>query len=357
MKRIKLATVALISFIVLAGCNNTEELVDYAEMSFSGMDGYGEAMYDLDYDSLYSKLTEEENFEAEEELMHSGDAIELSVDQGNDLSNDDVVNLSIDVKSDDMKYFVGGEKEFTVEGLEEPTEVTTEEVEKGIVVNFLGASGQGKAQIDNTLSSPLNSVEFSIENDGTLKNGDKPEIILADDSDQHLHNEGYILEDNFNPTVEVKGLDVVAEKAEDIKNLKDIKRMIDEEVNRQYNNSDDSFSFVTYETEKQDLMYRQFKELDSDDESDNYYNNDKNSNGSLIGIYSVKEFSDEEKNDLEKEYTAIVGFTNIIINEDNETNVSKMEDFKEVKDDTYSLESIIQLYEGNGYTKLKNEDD
>lgn len=357
MKKIKLVTILAISLFLLGACNNAEELTDHVYISFSGMNGHGEADYGIDFDSLYSKLAEEDNVEAEEEIMHSdGDAIKVKIDKEEGLSNDDVINLTIDVDNDDIKSFVGGEKEYTVEGLEDPIEVTTKEVEKGIVVNFLGASGQGTSQIDSTLSSPLNNIDFSIENDGKLENGDKAKITLDKEAENLLQQEGYVLEEGFNPTVEVKGLDIVAGKAEDIKNLDDIKRMVDEEAKRKYKNSDQAFNYRFYEIKKQNLMYRQFEDLDSDEDSSGYYENDNShKNGTLIGIYSVSEYSDKEKKELDSEYTAIIGFNNIILDEDNKTNVAKMEEFDDMYDDTYSLESIIQLYEGKGYTKLKDK--
>lgn len=360
MKKFKLVMFAAISIFVLGACGSSEDLTDYAFASFTGLDSQGEANYGVDLDSLTSELFsgKETDENSQEEMSKIASSFDITLDKEDELSNGDKVVATITVDKDKSKAVVGGEKEFTVEGLEEPIKVTTEEIEKGLVVNFLGVSGQGVAQIDSTLSSPLSNIEFSIENDGELENGDKAKFILSEDAESHLQQEGYILEEGFNPTIEVKDLGVVAEKAEDIKNLKDIKRMIDEEIDRKYENSDLAFSFRTYETKKNDLMYRQFEDIDSDDDSDNYYgDNDKNNNGNLIGIYSIKQFNDKEKTDLDSEYTAIVGFTNIILDEDNKTNVSKIEVFSEEKDDTYSLESIIQLYEGNGYTKVKSKED
>lgn len=356
MKKFKLAMFAALSLFVLGACSSAEDLTEYTYLSFSGLDSQGTAEYGIDFDELYSKLNEEGNSNAEEELMHSGDAIDVTLDKGENLSNGDKVNLTVTVNNDDVKSFVGGETEFTVEGLEEPIEVTTEEVEKGLVVNFIGVSGRGESQIDSTLSSPLNDVNFTVENDGELKNGDKAKFLLGEDAKHHLNDLGYVLEKDFNPTVEVKDLGIVAENAEDIKNLEDIKRMIDEEVAREYKNSDSAFNYRTYETKKNNLMYRQFEEKDSDGESEDYYGNgDSGNSGSLIGVYSVKEYNDKEKTDLDSEYTAIIGFNNIILDEDNKTNVSKIEEFSEIKDDTYSQESIIQLYEGNGYTQVKED--
>ena len=79
------------------------------------------------------------------------------------------------------------------------------------------------AQIDNTFDSPLNTITFTIENDGKLKNGDKAKIEKTKELEEALSSEGYVLDKKFAPE-SLKGIEKVAEEATDIANLEDIKR-------------------------------------------------------------------------------------------------------------------------------------
>ncbi|TKK52274.1 hypothetical protein EY666_20595 [Enterococcus faecalis] len=204
------------------------------------------------------------------------------------------------------------------------------------------------AQIDNTFDSPLNTITFTIENDGKLKNGDKAKIEKTKELEEALSSEGYVLDKKFAPEFEVKGLAKVAEEATDIANLEDIKRMIDEEVKRQYK---DSEYFSKYEITLNKLMYRQFAKENSYE--DNGWYSSSNTDGNLIGIYTIKEYSTGTDSKLRDTFTAIIGYSYIVLNDKNEVNVAEMEKISTTKDDTYSLESVIKLYEGYGYTEVK----
>ena len=41
------------------------------------------------------------------------------------------------------------------------------------------------------------------------------------------------------------------------------------------------------------------------------------------------------------------------LDDDDKANISKLETISEEKDDSYSVDSVIQLYEGEGYEKMK----
>src|SRR5699024_3931975 len=97
-----------------------------------------------------------------------------------------------------------------------------------------------------------------------------------------LNNAGYVLEEDFNPTFEVEGLDIVAEEASDIENLKDIERMIKEEVGDTYKDRDEEYSFGSiYDIDKKAMMYRPFDQA-SDNEEELYMEDEGEQNGSLV---------------------------------------------------------------------------
>lgn len=367
MRKLALIAFAVIGATILSACNSAEEMIEYVDVSFSGMDTQGSASYEVDEMGLIAEVLgldedaqdypDSETAEEAEEIL---DAYDISIDEEEDLSNGDTVVISATVDDEETKKITGGEKEFTVEDLDEPEKVTSEDVEENLVFNFNGVSGRGAAQIDNIFDeSPLNNISFGVENDGELENGEDAKITVDDEAESALHSEGYMLEEDFNPTVEVEDLDKVAEKATDIENLKDVERYMEEELNDEYKDTDSDFgSNTVYDIDQEKLMYRPFEKLSDEDESENDMWGDDNAegkNGSLIGIYSIKESevdSDDEK-ETREEFTVMFGFSGIILDEDDKANISELESISEKKDDTYSVDSVIQLYEGEDYEEVK----
>lgn len=337
------------------GLEDSKDITEYITMSFTGLDSQGHAEYEVNEGQLIADIFGQDGLdgETEEEIGCLKSAYTLEVDQEEDLSNGDKVTLKVNVDKDKTKLVKNGEKEFTVQDLGEATKLTKEDIEKHLVVNFNGVSGRGSAKIDNTFSSPLNYFDFEIENNGELENGEEATLLWDEDMVNRLNDSGYIVDKDFKPIFKVEGLDVVAEKATDIKNLDDIKRMVKEELNRKYsdNSPDDKYGTV-YKIKEEKIMYRQFDSGSND--TDLVFGASKASDhGNLIGIYSVEEYSGGTDPELKEEFTAIVGFSGIIIDDKNKTNVSKMELFHDKRDDSYSVKSVIQLYEGYGYTEVK----
>ncbi len=350
-----------ISLFLLSACGSNEEMMEYVDVSFSGMDTKGSASYSLDETRLIETIFELEghhdypDYETAMEAEEILSAYQIMIEPEENLSNGDEVQLTILVDGDKTKKIVGGEKTFKVEGLDEPKVLTTEDVEKKLVLNFNGVSGRGIAQIDNIFDeSPMNNIYFEIENEKKKKNGDKAEIILDEEIETTLNNGGYILADDFHPTFEVKNLAEVAEKATDIKNLEDIERFLLEELNNNYQNTDYQFGSNTlYDIEQETLMYRQFNKV-TDDEYGLY--SSVENHGNLIGIFAVEQYQvsgDGEEKNLQDKFTVIYGFSGIILDENNKANLSELIKINEQKNDNYSLESVIQLYEGDGYEEVK----
>ncbi|MGX7130176.1 hypothetical protein [Enterococcus wangshanyuanii] len=348
---------SILLIFVLSGCSPAKDLSDYVTVDFSGMDTKGTASYNVDMNKLYKDVLnydEESGFpdeDTQKEMMAIADSYKVKMSKENNLSNDDKIKVIVSVDENKTKKIKGGEKEFTVNSLEKPKKLTTEEVEKHLVVNFNGASGKGKATIDNTFEEPLNFVEFTIKDDGNLKNGDMAQIEKTKDLESNLSDQGYILSDDFKPEFEVKGLKNVAEKATDISNLEDIKRMIDEEVKRSYKDSEYSFG-SKYEITLNKLFYRQFAK-DNTNEDSGWFSSSSSDNGNLIGVYTIKEFSAGTESKLLRQFTAIIGYSDIVLDENKQANVAEIKEISTTKDDTYSLESVLKLYEGYGYSEVK----
>lgn len=357
LKRKSLAMMTVMTaLLLLVACGSAEDMTKYVDVSFSGMDSQGNASYDVDETRLIEEIFNLEGHhdfpdaETAREAQNVLDAYTIEIEPQEGLSNGDQVKITVLVDENKTNKIKGGEEEFTVEGLDEPELLTTEDVEKNLVLNFNGVSGRGVSQIDNIFDeSPLNNLTFEIENDGKLKNGDEAVVIVGDEAEAILHSHGYMLDEDFQPTFTVKNLDEVAEQATDIKNLKDIERFLKEELNNVYKDTDYSFGSNTkYEIKQEQLMYRQF-----DKESDTIHYEEGN-HGNLIGIFSVEEYRiNAEDKKLVQKFTAIYGFSDIILDEDGRANLSELKTINERKDDTYSLESVIQLSEGDGYEVVK----
>ncbi|MCQ4859184.1 hypothetical protein NE691_11660 [Enterococcus faecalis] len=360
MKKVLLG-IGFVGVLILSGCGNAKNLVDYVDVEFTGMDTQGEATYSVNteemiYDTMKIdsdtiSLTDKQK----NEIRKIDTSYKIKLDKDKNLSNGDKVKVTATVNKEKTKKLKSGEKTVEVKGLEEPKKLTNEEVSKHLVVNFNGANGQGEAQIDNTFDNELKYIGFKIANDGKLKNGDQAKLDISKQLKQELSGQGYVLDKGFNPTFEVKGLDEVAENATDIANLDDIKRMIDEGVRREYKSSDkNEYSWDRqYEIKEDKLMYRQFKTNTRENENIWGSSYGSSQNGNLIKIFTVKQYSGGPEGKLEETKTVIYGYSDIILNDKKEANVADLTEISDSKDDTYSLESVIKLYEGYGYKEVK----
>lgn len=345
--------------IILGGCSSAKDLSEYVELEFNGIDTKGTVDYYVDTEKLFKDTLDfdvngshQPDEKIVEEIDKMSEAIEVKIDKTENLSNGDKVEITAEVDGDKTKKIKSGKKTIEVKNLDEPKWLTNEEVEKKLVVNFNGVSGRGEVQIDNILASPLDQIEFTVENDGKLKNGDKVNVVLSKDEEGQLLQEGYLVDQDFAPTFEVKGLSIVAEEATDISNLEDIKRMIDEKVKRDYQDFDPDKSWGSkYEIKEEKMLYRQFENESSN--SDEAFSWDSSNNGNLIKIFSVKEFTGGPEVELNDSFTSIIGYSDIILNEEGEANLAEMKEIEDEKDDTYSLESVIKMYEAYGYTEVK----
>lgn len=140
-------------------------------------------------------------------------------------------------------------------------------------------------------------------------------------------------------------------KATDIVNLDDIKRMIDEEVNRAYKDRNPEKSYgAQFEIKEEGLFYRQFARNSSESQ---FSFNSATNNGYMIKIVSVKRYYGGTENKLNSEFTAIIGYSDLFLDEENKVNVADLVSIIDTKDSTYSVESVIQLYEGYGYKRVE----
>lgn len=361
VKNVVLGFGILVGIVIFSGCGQSKELLDYLDISFNGMSTAGYATYSIDTDRLYRDIfgkdynREIATLEQLKEMDAIDKAYSIDFDSSKQLSNGDKIKVTVNVNQDQTKKIRGGTKTFEVEGLDEPTELTGADLEKYLIVNFNGASGRGEAKIDNIFDNDLKNIIFEIQNNGNLKNGDHATIEVTDVLVNQLAEIGYIPEENLEPFFEVKELDNITSSANEIANLVDVERMIDEGIHRRYASSpDNSWSWNhQYEITEHMKMYRQFKSDNDDELKYSWWGSSGSGNGNLVKIFSVKQYEGGENGKLLKTQTVAFGFTDIILDSENKANVANIIEIHDVKDETYSLDSVIKLYEGYGYLEVE----
>lgn len=357
---------AALFFITACGGIKTKtvDLIEYVDVYFDGMSTVGHADYTVDIHQAVLDVYGWEADEFEENMIELQDkkpevateinnlfeSYSIELDKADELANGDQVTVKVTVDEESSFAFNGGEKQFTVDGLEEPEVLTEEEVQKHIVVDFIGANERGFARINNTFSGDLNNISFDIENSGQLSNGDEAKLIINEE-ETPLINFGYRLDDNFNVTYEVKDLAHYPKTVDEIKNLKDINRMINEEMEKNFPNKR-SFDFETrFKVKEETTLYRQFTDDEPQDADISRY-------GAYIKLYTIKRYFDKEAYDADdpsETYVYARGYTNIHLDENGKVNVTQMDDFTEYHDESYSLETVQQTYEGYGFEVVKTK--
>lgn len=361
----------LLSIILLSSCGGLKakqvNILDYVELEFDGLDTNGNVSFVVDHDAVLMDIIGAKNPEEYEKrleklynkdnetyftLMELDSKYNITIDKNKELSNGDKITLTVEVEEDAKDFLENGKKEFTVDGLESPEIIASTDVEKHIVTYFIGANGRGYIQTENTFNNELNELDFTVDNDGKLSNGDKVELkLIEEDGATRAIDLGYKLEDDFKVEIEVEGLVEFPEKAEDIKNLKDIKRMIKELAEEIFQ---DGFG-KTYEIKQEVLLYRQFDDEIEPEQNllDDKVSIDLKTNGSLIALYSVKEYDEYSKE--EEKFIAKVGYENLALEKNGKVNVAEMISVggEYSNRETRSLETVQQIYEGNGYEVVK----
>src|SRR5699024_1237703 len=275
-----------------------------------------------------------------------------------ELSNGEPAQLRVhDDSFNDLQYteYILAEEDRTFElevsGLQEPEFITSQELVDNIIITFSGASGKGNVEnIESTFSGDIPNINIEVENEGELENGGNAVVNITDDTIERLNSEGYAIEEQDRQfEIEVDGLTGYASDLSGIENLDAVKQLLQEEVDSRYEDRSPDNSFgVIYEVEFHQNMYRQYEDT-SQSGSYQYYNLVQG-NGNLFAIYSVDEYSGGEDSDLEKESIVAIGFNNMELDEDQEVNLANLSDEIVIFDNSYSLDTVIQLMEGYGYT-------
>src|SRR5574344_1293945 len=198
---------------IFSGCGEeTVNLADYIEVSFSGNSGSGTASTSIDYTALRQKIESNVSKDMDLTTRESAEsdfiyAINTDLSESYGLTNGDKITLTATCDTELGKFlninFVCQPKEIEVSGLTETQEV---DVFKDITVKFSGTSPAGKAQIvNNSTDKFVKEIYFSLDKSSDLSNGDTV-TITADVSSYEEENYGCVAK-TTEKTFKVEGLD------------------------------------------------------------------------------------------------------------------------------------------------------
>ena len=223
MRKMKYLVLGLVGMAVmgLTGCGGTKvDMTDYVTVEFSGVDGEGKAMCNVDYVKLEQDLAGDDDGQISMEELEAlawitqfemGVSYELDKDTG--LSNGDKVTVTVkydeDIAKENKVKVTGDKKEFKVEGLNEPIEVdafsnSIFNTDTGVFLEYSGVAPQANLYIENKCTKePESLITYKVDKTYDLKNGD--EITITAELPKSAAEEGYILKET-KKTVKVDGL-------------------------------------------------------------------------------------------------------------------------------------------------------
>lgn len=176
------ASIAVASPIVYQAVKKADPF-DYIVIEFSGLDGNGNANYEINEQKILDEYVGKEptNFEELAEYLKEADSllsnIDVEISKSENLENGEKILVTVTTEGEVAKKIKSEEKQFTVSGL---TECEKVDVFKDLDVQFTGISGLGKVYITNNSKDPFNNVlNFTTEKIYNLSNSEKIVIEVS----------------------------------------------------------------------------------------------------------------------------------------------------------------------------------
>lgn len=230
---------AFIAIVLILNLSNRIDLTKYIDVTVDGYNGYGRVTYEIDTEKMLNEIYKVDSIG---ELSSAKDIQTLSqlsnvtfdVDGSiKNVSNGDKVtikikNLEAIQKKTGLSFNGNDTIEYTVEGLEEPSSFSANDI---FEASFVGFNGAGCVELTinddklpfNMKSSWGNSITVNdyyylniktSENEGKLSNGDEFKVTLAEDdnlSDSLLSEYGMYIDSNTEAVFTVSGLEEAEE--------------------------------------------------------------------------------------------------------------------------------------------------
>lgn len=225
------ALLILLLSCVMIGCGKQSvDVMEDIEVSFSGVDGYGTAIVQNTYqweDAAYEAMVDDDKSEwtAMDAVSWLEGAVSFEVSPKENLSNGDEVTVTAVVDNDRAKKYdlklKGGEKKYTVEGLQEPQEL---DLFENIDVQFEGIAPYITADI--SYGNKNVDVDYSLDKTADLSPGDTITVTASYD-EESLIQKGYLVNENIKEYV-------VPESAKYVTTLSEIPEDLIDKMNRQF---------------------------------------------------------------------------------------------------------------------------
>lgn len=220
----KLFLPLILFLFLLTGCSSAKiELSQYADIKISGYNGYGFADVNVNWSALEAEFTKNDKQDSVTvfaKLMSLESSIEYSVDKKENLSNGDIVNLTVKWNKDIAKKhklsFTTKKLSVKVEKLEEPKKL---DLFTDLHIEYEGISPKASAILRNASSDPfIKNISYYIKDNipFNISNGDKI-IVEAKITKEDALKKGYIIE-TTEKEITVDGIDEYITKYESIDN-------------------------------------------------------------------------------------------------------------------------------------------
>lgn len=278
------------------------------------------------------------------------------LEDNQNLKNGDQITVALTQPSikllEDQDYLIenDGQVKYTVAGLEEPETLTLDNLNKHVVVSFIGTSGAGEARIDTTFQPPysefLNNDAFEIENNGSIRNKDQVKIKIKTDILDKMKEAGLLVEEQGQIERQADNMLQVAEQFKDLKDWQNLIQKIDEKIKQKYPDT----LFGAYEIKAERYYYRPFHT-----ENDLLTLENVTQDGTIVGVYTITSY-DRDKKQVRNTETEVFGFTDLFVNDQMELNTDKYTEYSYKFDNTYTLDAVFQLLEGYDFKAVKLKD-
>ena len=194
--------VMIAAIFVLTGCSRgIDGFSLISEVRFEGKNTIGYAYEpQLDTDLIYRKIKDRK---LADQIVRS---LKVSIDKKENLSNGDIVNVTLTLPDDLAKYVKIGSKEYKVSGLVELQQVSAEQLQQILQFTFTGVSGRGNVQITNNAEDALRYLQFEVDDNGKLTNGQQAKFRITASSRRALADAGYSIDLNLNLELTVSDL-------------------------------------------------------------------------------------------------------------------------------------------------------
>lgn len=237
IRSIVLAALLVAIVCTFTACGGVSvDLMEFVDVSFTGVDGNGNAACNMDGVALEKALVGDTDgqISAEEgkkllEIVPFEFSINYKLDKSSGLSNGDKVTVSVSYNEEaakELKIKVkGSSKTFTVEGLKDPIPVdpfdpSVFNTDNGVSVKIEGISPVASVSLSNNCNSSLDQsrVKYSVDKTWEVCNGDV--LTITAELSKADMDEGYFLT-STETTITVSGLnsyitDISMLKAQDV---------------------------------------------------------------------------------------------------------------------------------------------